>query len=216
MGQLEYSFSILTKENLIKFVVEYFQETMDLFNSNINEITEQYSKELSNRVKTFHIDFNKTHDNLLEVGWTTFELENQLKNYVFENIYKKFEIFTIKKSFNFISIKLIKGFENFFYATYIEIMETKKFKTLTNNILKISFDKIEQKIQEYYNRNNENIPVQNNQIKEEPKNEQARLLVDEEMDGNENEEINNIINNNDNKQDNKGNKGNKDNKDNKI
>ena len=45
---LKYSISELTKFNIENFVVKYFEEIVNIYQKNLDEINENYSKELAN------------------------------------------------------------------------------------------------------------------------------------------------------------------------
>ena len=156
VGDLDYSISNLTKLNIKDFVIEFFQETNNCFIKNIDEMATKYSKELSNEILSSFYDFRKGNDNL-EATWTREELDNQLKYFIRENIYHNCEIFALKNAFNFITNRLIEKFGEFFSLSYNEGMNQNKFKTVIKLKMKISFDIIEKKIEEYKKNNEEKI-----------------------------------------------------------
>ena len=182
---LKYSISELTKFNIENFVVKYFEEIVNIYQKNLDEINENYSKELANEILIFQNDYNKENDNLLEVKWTFTELQIIQKAYINENISKIVELAALKNCISFISNPLIEQFENFFSQLYVEGMNLEEFKETSNEAVKLSFDKIEEKIKEYNqlinkqkeekekesnkkeNKSEEPAPIYSNQIKEE-------------------------------------------------
>ena len=175
---LDYSISRETNIKIESFAIEFFEETYKYFNKNIDESAEKYAEELLNKISNFQNDFNKLHKNLLEVTWTSLELKIQLKNFIKESIYQKFELFAIKNSFSFITNKLIEDFKKFFLDAYIEGMTRKTFKEKAKSSIKISFDEINKKIKEYTEKNKERIPDQQNNERL----HQQRLFDEEEED----------------------------------
>ena len=152
---LKYSISPLTKLNIKEFVIQFFEATYKYFNKNLEQIINKYEKELLNEILRFKMDFNQKHDNLLHVTWTSMDLKIQLKNYIKESVYQKFELTALQNSFKFITNKLIEEFGKFFLDKYIESMEEEKFKILAKTMIKVSFDKIKQKIKDYTENNKE-------------------------------------------------------------
>ena len=175
---LDYSISRETNIKIESFAIEFFEETYKYFNKNIDESAEKYAEELLNKISNFQNDFNKLHKSLLEVTWTSLELKIQLKNFIKESIYQKFELFAIKNSFSFITNKLIEDFKKFFLDAYIEGMTRKTFKEKAKSSIKISFDEINKKIKEYTEKNKERIPDQQNNERL----HQQRLFDEEEED----------------------------------
>ena len=175
---LDYSIPRETNIKIESFAIEFFEETYKYFNKNIDESAEKYAEELLNKISNFQNDFNKLHKSLLEVTWTSLELKIQLKNFIKESIYQKFELFAIKNSFSFITNKLIEDFKKFFLDAYIEGMTRKTFKEKAKSSIKISFDEINKKIKEYTEKNKERIPDQQNNERL----HQQRLFDEEEED----------------------------------
>ena len=182
---LHYTISRGAKIDINYFSAEYFEETYKYFNKNIEGMAEKFAKELLNKISNFQMDFNRSHQNLLEVTWTSSDLEIQLKNAIKESVYQKFELFAIKNSFNFITNKLIDEFGKFFFNSYIEGMEHKEFKDTAKSLIRVSFDKINEKIKEYIEKNKEKIPVKCKEVKQKKEERPLqRQLFDEEEEEN--------------------------------
>ena len=125
---------------------------MKIYQDNIDSLIKIYSKELLNEIMTFQNDFNRENDNLLEVKFTSSEMENSLQNYIYKKISKTIELTVLKNSFRFIITPLIEKFAFFFEKSYIHLMESKKdneFSTYVKEITKVSFESLDKKIKEY-------------------------------------------------------------------
>ena len=165
--------------------MKYFESTTKIYQKNINELIEIHSKQLSNDILVFQNDFNKENDNLLDVKWTSLELENSLKNYLYEKISNKIELNILKNSFRFIITPLIKNFGMFFEKSYAGGMERDEFITYSKNIIKVSFEKIEQKIKEYnelQNKKKEQNKIELEAKEPAPPNSSIENTIDNEVD----------------------------------
>jgi len=149
LGGLNYTISDLTKSIIEEFVVQFYQKIINIYQTKLNEFIETYSKELTNEILNFQNDFSQKNNNLLEVKWTSNELEKSVQNYLYEKISKIFELIILKNSFMFIVTPLIQQFRELFEKSYLSLMNHEDFKNSTNEIIKISYDKIEIKIKEY-------------------------------------------------------------------
>ena len=130
---------------------------MKIYQDNIDSLIKIYSKELLNEIMTFQNDFNRENDNLLEVKFTSSEMENSLQNYIYKKISKTIELTVLKNSFRFIITPLIEKFAFFFEKSYISLMESKndnEFSKYAKEITKVSFESLEKKINEYNELNN--------------------------------------------------------------
>ena len=130
---------------------------MKIYQDNIDSLIKIYSKELLNEIMTFQNDFNRENDNLLEVKFTSLEIENSLQNYIYEKISKTIELTVLKNSLRFIITPLIAKFGIFFEKSYISLMESKnenEFSNYVKEITKVSFESLEKKIKEYNELNN--------------------------------------------------------------
>ena len=191
---LKYSISEITKCNIEDFVVKYFEEIVNIYQKNLDEINEKYSKDLAKEILIFQNDFNQENDNLLDIKWTFSKLQIIQKDYINEAIKKKVEIIAFKNSISFISTRLIEQFGEFFSQTYIEGMKLDEFKEASNEAVKLSFDKIEEKIQEYnqmINKQKEEKEKENN--KENKSEEPAPTYSNKNNETNVKNKVSNII-----------------------
>ena len=99
LGDLKYNISENSKNIIKDFSIQYFEEIMKIYQDNIDSLINIYSKELLNEIMTFQNDFNRENDNLLEVKFTSSEMENSLQNYIYKKNIKNNRINCIKKFF---------------------------------------------------------------------------------------------------------------------
>ena len=111
--------------------------------------TSKYTKELTNEIISFQLEFNQKNDNLLKVQWTSIELGKIIYDYIFDNFAKKAELALLKNSFEFISAPIIETFAEFFVTSYEQGLDREEFRESVNKIIKIPFDNIERKINAY-------------------------------------------------------------------
>ena len=184
-NNLKYTISKPTQSIIQEFSVKYFENTTKIYQKKINELIENHSKQLSNDILVFQNDFNKKNDNLLDVKWTSLELENSLKNYLYEKISKEIELNVLKNSFRFIITPLIKNFGMFFEKSYAGGMERDEFITYSKNIIKVSFEANEQKIKEYnelQNKKKEQNKIELETKEPAPTNSSIENIVDNDLD----------------------------------
>ena len=189
IGDLDYAISKSTMSNIHTFIKDYFNEILQIYENNLKELIAKYKKELLNEVKTFQMDF------IIEKGkpiamQTQKKLEDSLECDIFNNISKIAQKAAIINFFRYITTPLVENFTLFFKEAYKEGMKRKEFIENGNKIVKISFDKIEEKIKEYNDSkkkeqmqesNNESAaPTKNNDKKDTEVTEKIKCLFDEE------------------------------------
>ena len=160
-----------------KFIIDYFENTLQIYKKSINELLIKYSQELSNEIIEFQIKFNLLNDHLLITPWTIEELKATLNQFIFKSISKKTEFIVLKNSFNFIINSLIKNFGNYFILLYNKTMENDKFKNYAQKLVPSSFDEIGKKIKEY-NENKKDAPPPNDEIRDEEERNELEDLED--------------------------------------
>ena len=150
LGDLEYIMSETTKLNIKEFVVEYFKLVVNSYKKRLKILIENYSKILSNEILSFQNDYIRQNNNILDIQWTSTELNILLSNYISDKISKRAELCALKNSFSFITTPLIEKFAEFFSKSYLDIgIKSEEFKKNAKEITKISFEAIEEKIKEY-------------------------------------------------------------------
>ena len=205
LGDLKYSISRKSEIIIQDFSVQYFEEIMKIYEDNIDSLIKIYSKELLSEIMTFQNDFNKVNDNLLEVKWTSSEMESSLHNYIYGKISKTIELNVLKNSFKFIITPLIEKFAIFFEKSYISLMESKKdndFTTYAKEITKVSFESLEQKIKEYNELNNKKKETIEKTEKTEKTEKIEKTENNEDNENLDNDLIDSMINNYNNEEEN--------------
>ena len=172
-GNINFLISDKSQEIIRGFVIDYFENTMNGYKTNFNNLLVKYSDELSTKIMETQISFNSKHENLLETGLTIENLKALLKKFISNNISKKTELIALKNSFDFLIAPLIKNFETFFIGIYGKTMKDgKEFQEYAKRIVPSSFDEIEQKIKEYNElKNKEDAPTPQDRIIDEEEQE---------------------------------------------
>lgn len=148
-GNKDYPISSASQNTIRKFVIDYFKEALNIYQKKLDEFLSKYTKELTNEIISFQLEFNQKNDNLLKVQWTSIELGKIIYDYIFDNFAKKAELALLKNSFEFISAPIIETFSEYFVTSYEQGLDKEQFKESVNKIIKIPFDNIERKINAY-------------------------------------------------------------------
>ena len=134
---------------LIKdFINDYFNECMKSLDSNINIILKEQTEKISKEIYAFQLEYNVKHENLLDIK-TNLEMENIIKAKIYDKIYKKAKLVAFKNCFIFLAKPLNVNIGKYFNNLYKLGMGKKDFKEKINEIIKIPFNIIEEKIKEY-------------------------------------------------------------------
>ena len=70
----EFTFSDQSQAYLDNFILDYFQETLKIYQNKLDEYINKYTKELSNEISLFSAQFNNQYNILLKPGNTSVEL----------------------------------------------------------------------------------------------------------------------------------------------
>jgi hypothetical protein len=189
IGENDFSISKDSQIAIKGFVTDYFENILESYKKNLNELVDKYSNELSNEIIRFQVEFNQKKDNLLQTPWTIEQLKVMIKLFIYEKISKKIELIVLKNSFVYLINPIIEKFGNYFIQMYNLGLEDKKFKEYAKKLMPSSFDAIEKKVKEYYERKNkEEAPTPLEQTKNQTQNYIADLrglYDDEEEDEND-------------------------------
>ena len=161
---IDFSFGKTSQAKIKDFIEDYFKECLTGLDYNMNEIIEKKTDNIYNEILIFKNEFISMKGNLLENYMTNIEYKYILKNEIKNGIYNIAKLAMLKNSFNFISEPLIERFGNYFIELYNSGIKHKKFISYARDIIKIDFEKIEQKIKEY----NESMKNKNEDINYDP------------------------------------------------
>ena len=134
---------------LDSFILDYFQEILNVYEKNLIKFLSKYSQELAKDIGLFTVQFNIKNENLLTDFSTNIEMEKILQNELKEKLIKTAELAALKNSFIFIIEPLIEKIGEYFIEVYKQGMKTQKFIDFTRDSVKVSFEEIEEKIKEY-------------------------------------------------------------------
>ena len=158
-GEIKFQFSERFFSELLKFIAEYLNHIMDIYEINLKKCVKEYAKNLSLELVEFQNQFNRNNNNLLMCLLTAIEFESTVKNDIMNLLQKKVELTILKNSFLFIIEHLLNKINEYFDGIFKKEMEQRKFYEKAIGSVKISFDKIEQNIKKYNQtfKNDENI-----------------------------------------------------------
>jgi hypothetical protein len=174
IDDITYSIPYCTKISISYFAYNYFKKIINTYEKNLNEIISKNVEDLKNQILSFQMDFNLGHNNLVDIPWTSSELEIILKDYIYQNISNKIKIAAIKNSIRYITVPLIEQFGKYFKALYLKGMTQPEFEKKANEIIKIAFQKIEEKIKEYNELKNQSLPAAPEKKKEKEEKEEEK------------------------------------------
>jgi GTPase SAR1 family protein len=145
------SFSITddSKNEINKFVVNYYTQVLKIKETNVQNIVEQYAERLTDEIIIYQLKYNNENEHLLKCSWTKENLKITIVNYISENIAKKLEIMALKNSFSFLIEPLLELFGEYFIGSYQEGMNEEIFEKHALEVISISFTELEKKIKEY-------------------------------------------------------------------
>jgi flagellar biosynthesis GTPase FlhF len=183
LGDMEFSFSNSSLYIIKDFVMQYFQECYNSYNDNLTNFLKKHTENLNNEIIEFRNQFNFNHDFLLTNIQTTFDIKCSLKKEMKDNILEMSRKAVLKNSFNYITDPLIEKIGEYFIELYGQGIEQKSFINYASSIVKISFEDIEKKINEFNKlaKNEENKdnqePAPNNNLKDSVKNDVIDLFT---------------------------------------
>lgn len=146
---INFSFSQQSLDILDEFIIGYFKEVLCIYQNNLENFLTKYSKKLASDISIHQIQFNTKNNNSLNNIFNNIDLELILRNELKEKLNKKVELAALKNSFQFIVEPLIEKIGGYFTELYKQGMNQKKFIEYATDIIKVSFDEIENKIKEY-------------------------------------------------------------------
>ena len=144
---LNYQITNVTLSKIEEFVVQFFNEFIDIYKKNYNDLIESYKDEIMQEIDKFTMNFIIENGKFEMNSSETMKIET--KKFININISEIAEITAFKNFIRNITSPLIEQFSKEFEKLYKIAMEQKRFKDKALKILEISFDKIEQKIKQY-------------------------------------------------------------------
>ena len=148
-GNAEFSFSEDSIGLLDSFILDYFEEVLNVYENNLIKCLTKYSQDLAQDIGIFTVQFNQKNENILTDFSTNIEMEHILENELKEKLMKTAEMAALKNSFIFIIEPLIERIGEYFIEIYKQGIKQQKFIDYTRDSVKVSFDEIEKKIKEY-------------------------------------------------------------------
>ena len=144
-----YMISIESQSLILDFVIGYFKESLLNYEKKLNELLTKYTNELCNEIIKFQMEFREQNENYFKTPWTSLELEKIIKKYLHDNLANMAKLANLKNSFSYISTPIIFEFGEYFKNSYAKGMTRPEFIENAKNVIKVPFNKIENKIKEY-------------------------------------------------------------------
>ena len=119
------------------------------YEKKLNELLTKYTNELCNEIIKFQMEFREQNENYFKTPWTSLELEKIIKKYLHDNLANMAKLANLKNSFSYISTPIIFEFGEYFKNSYAKGMTRPEFIESAKNVIKVPFNKIENKIKEY-------------------------------------------------------------------
>lgn len=162
LGKMDFSFSNSSLGVIKDFVMKYFQECLNSYNDNLTKFLKKNTENLNNDIIEFRSQFNFNNDFLLSNSQTTFDIKCSLTKQLKDCILEMSRKAVLKNSFNYITDPLIEKIGEYFIELYGQGIKQNSFIQYASNIVKINFEDIEKKINEF-NKLTENEENKDNQ-----------------------------------------------------
>ena len=146
-GNKEFKFSEDSMQILNDFCFKYFDNILNIYQKNLEEFLNKYSKELSLEIKMEKLELNS--ENLLSEKILDIEYESVLKNELIQKLEKNAKFAVLSNAYIYIIEPIIIKVGEYFSLLYHELMKRDKFINCVRNLIKDSFSDIENKIQNY-------------------------------------------------------------------
>ena len=150
-GEINLKISDDNKILIKNFIIEYFKDCMKSLDNNVKKILKEQSEKISKEIYDFQLEYNVSHENLLVIK-TQLEFQDIIKREINNKLHKKAKLSAFKNAFLYLVTPFIEVLGNYFNECYKKGMEKKKFKEKINEIIKMPFNKIEEKIKEHEER----------------------------------------------------------------
>lgn len=187
----EFKFSDESMQILNDFCFRYFDNILNIYQKNLEEFLNKYSKNLSQEIRLEKLELNSKNENLLSETLLDTEYESVLKNELIQKLEKKAKFTVLSNAFIYIIEPIILKIGEYFKALYHGFLKKEKFINCVRNLIKDCFSNIENKIQNYKlqlkakkekenleNENKEAAPSQTNEISPDVKEGVDELMKD--------------------------------------
>ena len=149
IGNNEFKFSEESMQILNDFCFKYFDNILNIYQKNLEEFLNKYSKTLSQEIRIEKIELNSKNDNLLSETLLDTEYESVLKNELIQKLEKKARFTVLSNAFIYIIEPIILTIGDYFSLLYQKLMKKEKFIDCVRNLIKDCFSNIEKKINDY-------------------------------------------------------------------
>ena len=182
--EIQYELPEVIHNKIKLFIDNYFINILDSVKNMLANNMDIYTKDLVTKIIEKQYEINSKNNNLLEFSVAKEDLTIGIKRFITNEIYDKLKFIALKNSVNNLINPLIKIFGKFCRGLYEEGMNDDKFIQNAKNSIKISFEKLEKEIKDYYNKKKLN--QFNENIKDEEKDEKnCKEEVDDDRDEDE-------------------------------
>ena len=191
IGNNEFKFSEESMQILNDFCFRYFDNILNIYQKNLEEFLNKYSKNLSQEIRLEKLELNSKNENLLSETLLDTEYESVLKNELIQKLEKKAKFTVLSNAFIYIIEPIILKIGEYFKGLYQGLMKKEKFINCVRDLIKDCFSNIENKIQNYKlqlkakkekenleNENKEAAPSQTNEISSDVKEGVDELMKD--------------------------------------
>ena len=177
----------LKKESLDylrNFIDSYFQNCLEGYIDSLQNFVNNNTNDIVNNILDFQNIFNNSHDNLVYAK-TKNQWVNIIKKKILQQFIKQAEIFCNINSFTFLTNLLAHAFADAYFSTYKKILESKEEKTkeideLIQNKIKSQFIDIENKIDEFLKKREEEEKKRKEEEEKKRKEEEEKKKKEEE------------------------------------
>ena len=167
--EIQYELSEASRNKIDIYIGNYFTYIIESLKKKLNININAYAEDLVKEIIEKQFEFNRQNKNLLEFNFTKNDLLNTMNLFIKDEIYNKIKFIVLKNAINFLINPLIELFGQNFYVLYTGLMRKEEFVKNAKDSIKISFDNLKTKINEYYDKKNiiDNSNNENNSNKKE-------------------------------------------------
>ena len=131
---------------ILEFIDKFFNKNKEIYDKKIDEIVSIYLNDLYDKILNLKFDFSNQYYDLFSPCLDSKEELKKTMNYGFS---RKIELTLIKNSFIFLIYLLINNLKQYFIDLYSQEISKQEIKNHILEVIKISLDKIDEKIKSY-------------------------------------------------------------------